>query len=185
MADYDTPKTEPIVLGMGELYIGTVDNPESKTDEEIIPLLKNVGTIESGAELQYSIDIQDVTGGNRNGVLARIITNTDVQFTTGIMTWSLDNLAAVSPSTITVDGTTGTKTVKFGDQKLPTNYLRFVHPKEDGGEIIVNIAKVQNTGGFTFSFSKEDPTVVALEFHALRQNDGTLLEIIETFPVTP
>lgn len=185
MADYDAPKTDPIVLGMGELYIGKVDNPESKTDDEIIPLLKNIGTIESGAELQYSLDTQDITGGNRNGVLARIVTNEDVQFTTGVMTWNLDNLSTVSPSTISVDETTGTKTVKFGNQKLPTNYLRFVHPKEDGGDIIVNIAKVQNTSGFTFSFSKEDPTIIALEFHALRQNDGTLLEIVETFPETP
>ncbi|MFT8316656.1 MAG: hypothetical protein ABF651_00115 [Sporolactobacillus sp.] len=192
-ADYNVQASEPVMLGMGELYLGKVDNPESATDDTIIPALKQIGVIDSGASLEYAPDITEIKGGNRLGVLARWITSEDVTFKTGIMTWVIDNLAAITPGTLTTDGSTGTKTLKIGGKtQLPVNYLRFIHHKDDGGDLIYNMYRSQVTKGFSMNFDPDKATVVDVEFHSLAgttaaaQADGTILEIVETFPpVTP
>lgn len=192
MTDYNVQASDPIMLGMGELYLGQVTNPKTATEDAIIAALKNIGVIDSGASLEYSPDIQEIKGGNRLGVLARWITNEDVTFKTGIMTFVLENLAAIAPGSLTVDGTTGKKTFKVGGKtNLPVNYLRFVHHKKDGGDLIYNIYNAQVTKGFSMNFDPDKATVIDVEFHSLAgtsaedQADGSIMEIVETFPTTP
>lgn len=189
MTDYNVQASDPINLGMGELYLGVVPNPKTATEDTIIPLLKNVGVIDSGASIEYSPDIAEIKGGNRLGVLARWITNEDVTFKSGIMTWVIDNLAAIMPGTLTTDGTTGQKTLKIGGKTtLPVNYLRFIHHKKDGGDLIYNIYNAQVTKGFSMNFDSDKATVIDVEFHSLAgtsaqdQADPSLVEIVETFP---
>ena len=176
-------ETEPIVLGSGELYMGKVDNPEEATEEIIETALQNVGAIESGATLSYKPNIENVKAANRGNIMS-FVTDEEVTFDCGILTWRLDNLANLAPATVTEDKVKGTKTIKIGGKgMIPVNYLRFIHTKKDGtGDIIVNMYKAQAVNGFQFAFS-EKPTVVNYEFTALSDKNGNLVEIIETFPI--
>jgi len=177
----DYQEADPILLGSGELYLGTVANPETATEDAIQAALVNVGAIESGAELVYKPTIKEIESGNR-GIVARFITKEEVTFSVGIITWLVDNLAILAPATVTTDSTTGTKTVKIGGKgMLKTNYLRFIHTKDDGCTLTVNISKSQNTNGFKFSFDKEKALTSDCEFSALADNNGNLVEIVETF----
>lgn len=173
---------DPIILGSGELYLGTVANPETATETEIEAALKNIGAIESGATLTYKPTIKEVKSGNR-GTIIRFISDEEVKFDCGILTWKVDNLALLAPATVNTDAVTGTKTVKIGAKGgLPVNYLRFIHTKKDGsGTLTVNISKAQNTNGFKFSFNNDNPLSVGYEFEALSDANGNLVEIIETF----
>ncbi len=172
-----------IILGSGELYLGVVANPETADEATIEAALKNIGAIESGATLEYKPSIKEIESANR-GTLKRFITKEEVNFDCGILHWLVDNLALLAPATVTTDATSGTKTVKIGGKgSLPVNYLRFVHTKKDGsGTITVNILKAQNTNGFSFAFDKEKPLSIGYQFSALATSDGTLVEIVETFP---
>ncbi|EHQ90168.1 hypothetical protein [Desulfosporosinus youngiae] len=178
----DYQESDPIILGSGELYLGTVANPETALETAIEAALKNVGAIESGATLEYKNSIQEIQSANR-GTVMRFITKEEVTFDCGVLTWLVDNLALLAPATVTTDGTSGTKTVRIGGKGLlPTNYLRFIHTKKDGsGTITVNIMKAQNTNGFKLTFDSEKPSSIGYQFSALATNDGTLVEIIETF----
>lgn len=191
-ATYNAVPNDPVLLGMGELYVGAVANPKTATDDTIIPLLKHVGVIDSGASIEYAPDITEVKGGNRVGVLARFITSEDVTFKCGVMTWIIENMAAILPSTLTTDGTTGTKTLKIGGKtNLPVNYLRFIHHKKDGGDLIYNIYNANVTKGFSANFDPDKSTVIDLEFHSLAGSstediaDPSIMEIVETFPTVP
>lgn len=177
-------EADPIVLGSGELYLGKVDNVEEADEATIAAALKNVGAIDSGAQLQYSNTIKEIKSANR-GTLMRFVSDEEIKFNCGVLTWLVDNLALLAPATVTTDAVTGTKTVKIGGKgMLPVNYLRFVHKKKDGsGELTVNIFKVQATNGFSFTFDNENPLTVNYEFSALSDNNGNLCEIIETFVV--
>ncbi len=175
-------ESEPIILGSGELYLGKVENPETADETTIETALKNVGAIESGATLSYKPTIQNVKAANRGHIMS-FVTDEEVTFDCGILTWKLDNLANLAPATVEEDKVKGTKKIKIGRKgMIPVNYLRFVHKKKDGtGDIIVNIYKAQAVNGFQFAFS-EKPTVVNYEFTALSDKNGNLVEIIETFP---
>lgn len=175
-------ESDPILLGSGELYLGKIDNVEEATEEEIKSALKNVGAIEAGATLEYSNSIQEIKSANR-GTLMRFVSDEEVKFNCGVLTWNLENLANLAPATVDVDPETGTKTIKIGGKgQLPINYLRFIHKKKDGsGELIVNIFKAQATNGFSFTFDNENPLSVNYEFSALSDANGNLCEIIETF----
>lgn len=175
-------EADPILLGSGELYLGKVNNVEDATEEQIKAALKNVGAIQSGATLAYSNSIQEVKSANR-GTLMRFVSEEEIKFNCGVLTWLIDNLATLAPATVETDSETGAKKIKIGGKgNLPINYLRFVHKKKDNtGELVVNIYKAQATNGFSFTFDNENPLVLDYEFSALSDNNGNLCEIIETF----
>ena len=175
-------EADPIILGSGELYLGTVENPETADEATIEAALKNVGAIESGATLNYKPTIKKIKSANR-GTLMSFITDDEVTFDCGIITWVIDNISRLAPATVTTDAETGTKTMKIKSMgSLPVNYLRFIHQKKsEPGTITVNFLKAQNTNGFKFTFDNENPLSVAYEFTALADNNGNLVEIIETF----
>lgn len=169
-------KADPVILGSGELYLGTV-KADMTTEEKIDAALENIGAIESGATLKYTPTFKEIETANR-GVIAKFITKEEVVFNCGVMTWLLDNLARLAPATVTKED--DKKVLKIGGKgSIPVNYLRFEHIKPDGKKLTVNIAKAVNNGGFEFTFDKENSTVINYEFSALAQEDGTLVEIIE------
>lgn len=176
---YGTLTSDPIILGSGELYLGKV--AEGATDAVIDAALSNVGYIESGATLNYKPTTKDIETANR-GTIMSYITKEDVSFKTGIISWKIENLALLAPATVTTDATKKTKKVVVGGKgSLPVNYLRFVHTKDDGKKLIVNIYKTQQTSGFELNFDKEKPLSLNYEFKALASADGSLVEIIEEF----
>lgn len=175
-------EADPILVGSGELYLGRVDDPENATEAMIGTALKNIGAIEAGATFTYSNEVQEINSANR-GLIMRFVTNQKVEFNCGIMTWVFGNMELLCPGT--VDGTTDKKTLKIGAaKKLPVNYLRFVHSKNDGsGDLIINIFKATPEGGFELTFDQENPLSVDYKFVALATDSGNLCEIIETFEI--
>lgn len=136
----DLVSYEPLVVGSGELYLGTIADLATATEQDIVNSLINVGAISGGAEISYEPDVKTVKSANR-GKLLNFVTDEEVTFKTGIITWNLDNLAKIAPATITTDSETGTKTLKLGvSTSIPVNYLRFIHTKKNNtGTITVNI----------------------------------------------
>lgn len=172
------------LLGSGDLFIGSVPNIESATEEEISAALTNVGAISGGASLTYKPSFQEIVSANR-GVIASFKTKEDVTFKSGILTWDLSNIEKLSASYFST--TTGERRLGIGGMKnIPVNYLRFVHTKPDGLTLTVNMFKAQAQSGFELTFDSEKETVIDAEFKALAvvgKTDGNLVEIIEQ--VTP
>ena len=173
-----TVKEDNILLGSGDLFLGQVD--PNATEQEIQAALVNVGAISGGATLVYKTKFQDVKSANR-GTLMSFLTDEEITFKSGVLTWNLENISKLYPAKFTSDTTK--KRVGIGGLKnVPINYLRFVHTKPDGKKITVNIFKAQAQDGFDITFDSEKETVLDVTFKALsvtNKTDGNLVEIIE------
>jgi len=180
--DYQT--SEPIILGSGELYIGLAseiaDLANLTTQEE--EALVNIGAIESGASITIKTEKKEIKAANR-GLIRKFVVDKEVRFSTGIMTWVMENVAKyLLGSTFTKDATTGQeKFVLNKNDDAPVVYLRFVHKKKTGGSLTVNIYKAQFDADFSFPFEAEKPLTVDYECVALADNSGNYVEFIETF----
>lgn len=171
-------KEDNILLGSGDLYLGQVDL--NATEKEIENALVNVGAISGGATLSYKAKFTDVKSANR-GTLISFLTDEEVTFKSGVLTWNLENLSKLYPAKFTSD-TTKKRIGIGGIKNVPINYLRFVHTKPNGKKLILNIFKAQAQDGFDITFDSEKETVLDVEFKALavtNKTDGNLVEIIE------
>lgn len=173
----------PIILGSGELFLGYVADVATATESDIEAAITKVGEIQGGATLYYEPKFKEVRGGKLNGVLANFKTQEEVRFSSGLLTWDMQNLSNIFPAVFSEDTTLGTKRVGIGGiSDTPVNYLRFIHQKPDGKKITMNVYKAQNQNGFEFSLDPENETVIDLEFKALAvsgKEDGNLVEIVE------
>lgn len=179
---------EPVVLGSGRLYTSNLEDIENATEEEIEASLVELGVIESGATLTYEPTVEQFRGGKNNRIIQSYITQEDLTFSSGIMTWNLEGLKLLAPGNYTeeTDATSGmdTKTLKVGGQYMPNvSYLRFVHDKRyEEGQIVVNIAKAESISGMELTFDNSEKTTTNYEFTSRGDKDGTLVEIVETSP---
>lgn len=179
---------ETITLGSGKLYISeyTGEVPESATLETDEKLL---GYIKGGAELEYTPEFYDAKD-DLGYVQKTIMTEEEVLFRSGIMTWNGDTLAVLSSTgRVTEDATK--RTLKIGGVKNQTGkkyVLRFVHKDPADGDVRITIVG-QNRSGFTLNFAKDEETVIDAEFKASPDLDseGTLIIFEEqiTDPVIP
>ncbi|MGX1902431.1 hypothetical protein ACT3HK_13945 [Thermolongibacillus altinsuensis] len=173
-----TVNEDTILLGSGDLYLGQVD--PNATETEIQAALVNVGAISGGATLTYKTKFTDVKSANR-GTLMSFLTDEEVTFKSGVLTWNLENLSKLYAANFTSD-TTKKRVGIGGIKNVPINYLRFVHTKPDGKKLTVNIFKAQAQDGFDITFDSEKETVLDVTFKALsvtNKTDGNLVEIIE------
>lgn len=163
-----------IILGSGKLYI-VLFGDSMPTDAVIETDSNNVGRIKGGAKLTYKPTQYEVVDDD-NYVVRRIITKEEVTFTSGILTWNLDNLNKLSPATMSIDADKNEKVLKIGGKTDMDNYLvRFVHTKKSGKKLRVTL--LGNAGsGFTFQFNPDKETTYDADFSALSQDDGTLVE---------
>jgi hypothetical protein len=168
------------LVGSGELYIGATPLEDSATIETIEASVVNIGHITAGASVTYKPTYVDVKGGNRLGTFMRFLTDEEVTFKTGIITWNQDNIAILAPATSDIDVASSSKSMKIGGDRttLNVNVLLFVHEKADGKKLKVLIRKAQSTNGFALAFDNKEMTIDA-EFTALSCTDGNLLEVIE------
>ncbi len=176
--------SEPIIVGSGELFVAKFDeisNPANLTTTDEAKLV-NIGAIEADAQIVIAKDRFDVRSANRK-LLKVLSADTNVTFSCGIMTWVLDNLSKfLLNSSFTEDATTGEKKSVIGiDDTMPEVYLRFVHKKLDGGELVVNIYKAVFSGDLSVTFAERNATTTNYEFRALAFGDS-YMEILETFP---
>ncbi|NLB11498.1 hypothetical protein GX831_03540 [bacterium] len=176
--------SDPILLGSGELYIGLAKDIEdlsnlTTTEEEA---LVNIGAIESGANIAIKTDKLEIKSGNR-GTVKKITVDKEVRFSTGIMTWIMENVSKY------LLGANFSKDELTGEQKMvisrrdnsPIVYLRFVHEKQDGGTLTVNIYKAQFDSELGLDFTQENPVTINYEFAGLATDDLNYIEFIETF----
>ncbi|WP_407268969.1 hypothetical protein [Radiobacillus sp. PE A8.2] len=175
---------DDILLGSGQLFLGEIEDVETATESEIEAALEEVGHISSGAALSYSPEFYEVKGGELNQVIKTFLTNEEVTFTSGILTWNLKNIEKLVAASYSEDTEAGTRRIGIGGLKnVPMNYLRFVHTKQDTGKkLTVNIFKAQNQGGIELNFNPEEETVIDVEFKAIPAKgkaDGNLVEIID------
>lgn len=165
--------SDRIVLGSGKLYITSVTATAGvytvPTDNVIETDANLLGYIQGGATLEYTPTFYTVKD-DLNLVSKRFLTNEEVIFKSGILTWNgktLDKLC----STGVVTETTGKRTVKIGglgnydDQMY---LLRFVHVEEGTTDLDTRITVVgSNTAGFELQFNPDTETVVNAEFECV------------------
>ncbi|MDX8367858.1 hypothetical protein [Cytobacillus sp. IB215665] len=180
-------KSDPIVLGSGELYLAKVSeivDPEQLTEEEVNKLV-NIGAIESGANIDIADEDIEIESDNR-GTVMKITADKDINFSSGVMTWVLENIANfLMGATYTEEKADEVVTSKklvvgLNDQK-PNVYLRFVHEKTSGGTITLNMYNAIFAGKLNLNFEKKKQTTVDYNFMALANDNKNYIEIIETF----
>lgn len=174
---------EKIVLGSGKLYIdefsGTI--PENSVIETENNLL---GHIQGGATLEYKPSFYSAKD-DLGLVQKTILTEEEVGFKSGIMTWNGKTLTKLC-STARVTEAGGKRIVKIGGI---TNYngkdyvIRFVHEDKQDGDIRVTIVG-KNEAGFSLAFAKDKETIIDAEFKAKpHDKEGTKILYEEEIPI--
>ena len=163
---------ERIVLGSGKLYCTTITAssgvysiPADGTIEASGNLL---GYIKGGATLEYTPTYYSVKD-DLGIVSKRFLTEEEVVFKSGILTWNGNVLDKLS-STAVVDETVNHKrTVKIGGVDNYDNQmyvLRFVHKVDSTHNIRVTVVG-NNTAGFEIQFQPDSETVLNAEFECV------------------
>lgn len=179
--------TQNVLLGSGELFVldsVAVPDPVNATESDIDNNLIKIGEISGGATLTYSTEFKAVKGGKLNQEITRFLTNEEVIFKSGLLTWDMSNISKLLAVDYSEDGVNNTRRIGIGGMSnVPINYMRFVHTKkEDGKDIKINMFKAQNQKGIELNFDPENETVIDLEFKLLADNarsNGNIVEIVE------
>lgn len=164
-----------IVLGSGKLYVATISAtngvytiPSDATIEVSGNLL---GYISGGATLEYTPTFYTVKD-DLKVISKRFLTNEEVIFKSGILTWNGDTLDKLcSTATVTTDSQTQKKTVTIGglgsfDDQMYC--IRFVHTIEGATDKHIRVTVVgSNTKGFEIQFNPETETVLNAEFECV------------------
>ena len=176
-------QSDPILLGAGELYLmfaKDIEDLENLTTEEEDNLI-NIGAIESGATINIENTYREIKSANR-GTVARMKVDSECVFDSGIMTWVLENIAKfLSGSKFTKDLDGSQKMIIGHQDESPVCYLRFIHHKKSGGQLIVNIYRAVFNEALNFAFNQDDPVTINYSFAALTNHKNNYVEFIETF----
>lgn len=175
----DKRNQEIITLGSGDVMIKEyTDTMPTYTDFKVETDL--LGRIQGGASLEYKgtwYEAKDDTGK----VVKTIITDEEVLFKTGIITWNGKTLQHLC-STARVTESAGIRTVKIGgvgNHNSKSYAICFHHIDKADGDVWLVIRGV-NQAGFSLAFAKDKETVIDAEFKCLPQDEeGTLVQYIE------
>lgn len=178
MANHEV-KNSDITLGAGELYMQAFDG-EIPADAALEVVTNNVGHTQGGAVITYKPDIYDVEN-SYGQIVKSVITKEEVTLKSGILTWNLDRINALSTGTVSTTGNKKTLTIG-GHAALPKMVIRFVHTLEDGRKIRTTLVGV-STNGFELTFQGDKETVIDAEFKAFQAVEGMLLTIEEELEV--
>lgn len=188
MANNTIDNSEEIILGSGDLFIVEFEG-EIPEDAVIEADDNRAGNIKGGATLEYSQTSQTVKD-DKGRVMKTIITEEDVKFKTGLITWVQTYIKALI-STARVDTATkpGHRIYKIGGlaNQNKTRYLfRFVHTRDDGRKLRVTVTG-KNTGTISLAFKPEDATTIDAEITASTlDKEGTRViiddEMLESDP---
>lgn len=175
--------TEQIVLGGGVIYTAafTGEIPE----DDVLEVESNkLGRSQGGATLEYKpteYEVKDDTGA----VLERYITSEETTLKSGVLTWDVESLKALTASsTYTDDSTLKTRTIKIGGigaRAMDKRLVRFVHTKKDGSKIRVTLVCTASNG-FSLAFQPDKETVIDAQFKALAHGaDNTQVIVSEEY----
>lgn len=173
---------EKIVLGSGKLYVLEFSGqiPENNVIETEDNLL---GLIQGGATLEYKPSFYSAKD-DLGLVEKEILTDEEVIFKSGIMTWNGKTLEKLC-STARVTEASGKRTVKIGgigNYNGKDYIIRFVHEDEQDGDIRTTVVG-KNQAGFSLAFAKDKETVIDAEFKAKpHDSEGTKIIFEEEIP---
>lgn len=177
--------SDKIVLGSGKLYVDEITATGGvyaiPADTSIETSEKLLGYIQGGATLEYTPTFYTVKD-DLGYVSRRYLTEENVVFRSGILTWNGDVLDKLC-STATVTTASGKRTVKIGgiDNYDNQMYLiRFVHEDSVEGDVRVTVVG-NNTAGFELQFQPDTETVLNAEFECVPGvgTAGTLIVFTE------
>lgn len=173
-----------IILGSGELYLGfisdIIDLENLTTIEE--EALSNIGAISGGSTITLGSEKIEVTSDNR-GLIKKKTTAKNIKFSTGVITWVMENVSKFLLGATYADDTLNKEkkmVIGLGDSD-PIVFLKFVHTKEDGTTLTVNIFKAQFDGEIGLVFNKDAAMSVNYEFIGLANDDNNYVEFVETY----
>lgn len=169
-----------ILFGAGELFIVPEDiDLETAAEEEIEESLELVGESSGEAALIIENEFEKVRGGRGHQVLASIRTSEEIKFNAGIVTFELDKLSQFLAGKYTE--TEKERILKLGgNYTIPINRLRFVHYKQDGKRLIMDMHKAMNEAGLEMNFNAEEASVFNLEFTLMKaKSEDNIVTIIE------
>lgn len=173
---------ETITLGSGRVYLMEFTG-EMPTVDTICKPENLLAWIKGGAELAYTMETYEEK--DDLGMVSKIIvTNEEVLFKMGLLTWNGDTLTKLVDrgKTSTAAGKRTTKIGGAGNTSNKNYVICFFHEDQVDGNLWVLI-KGKNTAGFTLTFATDAGTVVEPEFKAMPQDDdGTLIQLIEEIP---
>lgn len=172
---------EVITIGSGDVYYEEFDEASGMPAiTDICVDAKLLGRISGGATLEYKgtwYTAKDDTGK----VEKTLITDEEVTFKTGIITWN-GNTLKVLCATGRVTESGGKRTVKIGgigNANRKSYVIAFHHRDVVDGDIWL-LLRGTNQGSISLAFAKDKETTVDAEFTAQAQdNDGTLITYIE------
>lgn len=168
------PEKQEILFGTGDLYIVDVDENGSEVETK-------VGESNGEAALNIEYDTHDVRGGAKHQLLKVFQTNETINFNAGIVTYSLKTISEFIASRYIEDTEAGTRTLEIGGGfDVKVQKLRFVHTKEDGKKITMNMHKAMNSTGLEWSFNGEENSAFEFEFRLMKDAEkNNIVEIIE------
>lgn len=152
--NYISTDSENVVLGSGELY-AALYTPEKSVVEMTTEEMDCIGYIKDSATITTNYERKSVTTANR-GTIANFTTSTEVEFSTGIMSFNLENVAKYLTGSTYEDGS-----FYFEDSQAPTICLKFVmEDTANNKKIVIDMYRCNWTGNLNLDFNTED----AVEF---------------------
>lgn len=177
----DKDKDE-ILLGSGELYMYEFSGEDIPEHADIETEEHNVGHCSGGASIDYKPEKYEVKN-QYNKTIKSFITNEEINFKTGILTWDLEKLKLLSASKYSEDTSKGIRKLTFTGSGILKNVLvRFVHEKEDGKKLRFTMIG-QGGNGFSLSFEDKELTVDA-DISAIEYIKNFLAEFEEEISIS-
>lgn len=174
-----------IILGAGEIYVKEFTTGEIPAHSEIETEANNVGHTSGGASIDYKPTKYDVKN-SYGKIVKSFITEENITFKTGLLSWDLDRIALLSTAKIsevpagTNPVTPKQKVLTFGASgsgALKDILVRFVHTEADGKKL--RFTMIGNAGnGFAVQFNEKE-TVVDAEITAIEKIKGMLAKFEE------
>lgn len=167
--------TKSFILGSGILYLSDFSPETGIPEDSVIETEVNkIGNIQGGASLEYKPESYQVIDDN-NMVLDTFITNEEVIFKSGILTWTISNLERiVGAAEVTEETSKNLIVIKIGGRGakgLKSTLVRFVHTiKKTGKKLRVTIVGVPSEG-FTLSFDPKSEKTIDAVFTAVPHDE--------------
>ncbi|MBE7004169.1 MAG: hypothetical protein E7425_07790 [Ruminococcaceae bacterium] len=148
-----------VIVGSGYLYAidaDTIENPFDMSAEDVDKLIE-IGYIQGDATLKATAASVDLTTANY-GKIGKIYSDKEVTFTTGIISWNLDNVSKFLTGSKFETAASGSRYYYGVDDNAPKVLLKFIADDQKEGKtisIVMPIAQFQ--GELEMNFSAENP----------------------------
>ena len=152
-------KDSSVVIGSGYLYAAKsadIQNPYQITKAERDSMVE-IGYIESSAVLSAAAETVDVSTANY-GKIGKFSGQKEVSFTTGILSWSLDNVSKFLTGSKYVETETGKRYYYGHGDQIPAVCLVFVSDDDTNGQAVtIVMPKAYFQGELELDFNAENP----------------------------